>query len=200
MDVYIDGTLQATVDLYHASQIRKQSLYKSPALTRGTHTIKLQVSGTKNAASTGYAIGFDTLKVKAKRETTVTNLARNKTYASSSQWDANQSVEKAFDGSLSTNWQAASGSSYSNQWVEVNFGESKTFNKAVLAEYGGRTTGYKLEYWNGSTWVTAYTGTTIGNHTSPTTVSFATVTGSKARISYTGGTGTPILYEFSIYE
>ncbi|BBI33957.1 apiosidase-like domain-containing protein [Cohnella abietis] len=120
-------------------------------------------------------------------------------YSSSSQNDSNQSAEKAFDGSLATNWQAGN-NMFSGQWLSVDFGQSVTFSKAVLTEYGNRTTGYRIEYWNGSAWVTAYTGTTIGSANTPKTLTFPAVTGSKARLYFTSGTGQqPIIYEFAIY-
>jgi len=130
-----------------------------------------------------------------------TNLALCKTFSPSSQWDGTQAAGYAFDGSSSTNWQEASGQSYNGTWLQVDFGASTTFNKAVLSEYGNRTSGYRIEYWNGSIWQTAYTGTTIGaDGAHPLTVTFSAVTGSKARIYFTGGSYTAIIYEFEIYN
>jgi hypothetical protein len=119
-------------------------------------------------------------------------------YASSSRYDDNQSADKAFDGSSLTNWQAAN-NLFSGQWLLVDFGQSVTFSKAVITEYGNRTTGYRVEYWNGSAWATAYTGTTIGDVNTPRTVTFPAVTGSQARIYFTSGTMQPIVYEIAIY-
>ncbi|MFD2334124.1 DUF4038 domain-containing protein [Cohnella sp. GCM10020058] len=125
------------------------------------------------------------------------NLALNRTYSSSSQYDASQTAAKAFDGSAS-NWQATSGH-YANEWIQVDFGSNLTFNTAVISEYGHRTTGFQVQYWNGSGWAAAYTGTTIGDYGSPLTVTFPTVTASKARLFFTGGTGfQPIIYEFEL--
>jgi len=115
------------------------------------------------------------------------------TYASSSNWDASQTARGAFDGDPSTNWQAASG--FANQWVEIDFGKDSTFSQATISEYGARTTGYRIEYLNGSTWKTAYTGTGIG---ASSTVTFPAVTGRKARLYFTSGIDTPIIYEASL--
>ncbi|SFJ15385.1 hypothetical protein SAMN02799624_03493 [Paenibacillus sp. UNC496MF] len=83
----------------------------------------------------------------------------------------------------------------------MDFGAGTTFNKAVLTEYDSRTTGYRIEYWNGSAWQTAYTGTNIGASYVPKTITFPSVTGSKARIYFTSGTSyAPIIYEFGIYN
>ncbi|THF80753.1 discoidin domain-containing protein [Cohnella fermenti] len=128
------------------------------------------------------------------------NLAYGRTYSSSSDFGATQSAELAFDGSERTNWQAAAGQ-FAGEWLEVDWGTNLTFNKAVISEYGNRTTGFRIEVWNGASWQTAYTGTTIGPAaSSPLTVTFAAVTGSKARLIFTGGSSQPIIYEFGLYS
>lgn len=126
------------------------------------------------------------------------DLAQCASYSASTQWSAQQSAALAFDGNLATNWQAAQYSPFADQWLQIDFGTATTFNQVLLAEYGGRTTGFRIEYWNGSSWATAYTGTAIGSAAAPSTHSFAAVTASKARIRYTSGTSTPILYEFGV--
>jgi len=125
------------------------------------------------------------------------NIALSKNYSSSSTWDANQTAAKAFDRNYDTNWQAREGS-FANQWLAVDFGEKMTFNKVILSEYGDRTSGFRIEYSdNGSTWQTAYTGTTIG---CMRTILFEPVSAKHARIYYTSGSSfAPIIYEFEIY-
>ncbi|MFC5407552.1 discoidin domain-containing protein [Cohnella soli] len=127
------------------------------------------------------------------------NLAHTKTFSSSSDLNASQSADKAFDQLLPTNWQS-DGSGFSGQWLAVDFGDNRTFNTAVLNEFGNRTSGYRIEYWNGSSWLTAYTGTTIGDYNAYKLVTFPAVTGSKARLYFTSGTGSPIIYEFELYN
>ncbi|QGQ99160.1 hypothetical protein EHS13_31940 [Paenibacillus psychroresistens] len=145
------------------------------------------------SGSTGNSFGPVNFKY-----TSGTNLALGKTYSASSQWDASQAGAKAFDGSNSTNWQAGSGTTFNGQWVQVDFGSSTTFGRAVINEYlDNRTSGYRIEYWNGSSWATAYTGTTIGPNK---TVTFTPVTGTKARIYFTSGLYTPIIFEFEVYS
>ncbi|MDQ0646211.1 lysophospholipase L1-like esterase [Microbacterium natoriense] len=128
------------------------------------------------------------------------NLARCEQYAASSEWSTGQAASFAFDGSDSTNWQAAPYSAFGGQWLQVDFGGMTTFNQAVLSEYGGRTSGFRLEYWTGQSWVAAYSGTTIGSKSAPSVHNFAAVTATKARIYYTSGTGTPIMYEFKLHN
>jgi len=62
--VYIDGIFTQNVDCYSATAVWQASLYTSPVLSNGTHTIKIVYTGTKNAAATGtYAIDVDAIDV-----------------------------------------------------------------------------------------------------------------------------------------
>ncbi len=124
------------------------------------------------------------------------NLALNKSYSSSSQWDDSQSAAKAFDGTWS-NWQASSSTTFSGQWLEVDFGARTSFNTVTLSEYGNRTTSYRIEYWNGNNWDIAATGTGIGNNA--ILKIGRTISSTKARIYFTSGNFTPIIYEFGIF-
>ena len=131
------------------------------------------------------------------------NLALGKSYASSSNWDGNQTADNAFDSNPNTNWQAGnstgSGNGFNNSWLEVDFGNTTTFNTVALTEYDNRTKGFRIEYWNGSSWQTAYTGTTIGASGVERSFTFPAVAGSKARVLFTSGTTfSPIIYEFEV--
>ncbi|OCT15417.1 hypothetical protein A8709_15160 [Paenibacillus pectinilyticus] len=57
--VYIDGTLVATVDMYASSWLKQQVLYSNTSLTNASHTIKVVVTNTKNASSAGYYSSID---------------------------------------------------------------------------------------------------------------------------------------------
>jgi hypothetical protein len=58
-DVYIDNVKKATVDLYSATTVFNTKVYDSGALASGQHTLKIVVTGTKNAASTSTNVSFD---------------------------------------------------------------------------------------------------------------------------------------------
>ena len=58
-EVYIDGTLDATVDNYSVNYLQQQVKYSKSGLTSGTHTIKIKVLHSKNASSTGYKQNVD---------------------------------------------------------------------------------------------------------------------------------------------
>jgi hypothetical protein len=132
-----------------------------------------------------------TLQTGTDRHDAVSEVLR---YSSSSNWPG-QTAHGAFDGDPNTNWQAAPGTLYGGQWVEIDFGKDSTFSQATISEYGNRTTGYRIEYLNGSTWKTAYTGTGIG---ASSTVSFPAVTGRRARLFFTSGIDTAIIYEMTL--
>ena len=66
-NVYLDGKKVATVDLYSATNQYKQAVYTSPTLSYGTHTIRVERSGNKNAASAGRTIDVDSFVVPDSR-------------------------------------------------------------------------------------------------------------------------------------
>lgn len=77
--VYLDGVLQGTVDLYRAPTcdgynsygqcwgwtytVYQQTLWSISGLTYGSHTIRILVSGTKNASSSDYYVNVDAIDV-----------------------------------------------------------------------------------------------------------------------------------------
>ncbi|HVF05952.1 MAG TPA: discoidin domain-containing protein [Frankiaceae bacterium] len=204
LQILLDGVPRAMVDLYAPSaEVTEVSVDAPP----GTHTLTLVATGVRSALSSGSAVGLDSITAKVVRDAAAAppvtmarpdNLAKNGTYRASSTWDANQAPARAFDGWYDTNWQAASGSRMAGSWLEVDFGAETAFDQVMLTEYGNRTTGFQIQYWNGVSWLTAYTGTTIGDGV-PRTFSFPRVRGSRARVLFTSGYDTPILYEFEVY-
>lgn len=64
MDIYIDGELQGSADLY-SSQVEVQStVFKVSDLKPGAHTIKIVCSGYKNPEANFTFIAVDALKIK----------------------------------------------------------------------------------------------------------------------------------------
>lgn len=61
--VSIDNGLETLVDQYSATNSKQQILFTSPVLTQGLHTIKLRVTGTKKAESTGVYLVHDAWRV-----------------------------------------------------------------------------------------------------------------------------------------
>jgi N-acetylmuramoyl-L-alanine amidase len=60
--ITIDGTTTQTVDLYNASPL-VTTVWSSPTLASGTHTVKIEWTGTKNTKSTATYIAADAFDV-----------------------------------------------------------------------------------------------------------------------------------------
>lgn len=61
--ISIDNGPETMVDTYNATNLKQQSKYASPVLMQGLHTVKLRVTGTKNAAATGAYVVHDAWRV-----------------------------------------------------------------------------------------------------------------------------------------
>jgi hypothetical protein len=67
--VYVDGELKATVDTYSATTMSQTVMFSVDNLKppNGTHTITIEATGTKNAASTGSWVWVDAFQVTGKK-------------------------------------------------------------------------------------------------------------------------------------
>ena len=219
-DVYIDGAYQDTKDLYSSSVLYQQEIYTKTGLSSGSHTIKVVCNGTQNESSSDYYIDVDAFiyggggatPTPTPTPTTTptptpapsgTNLALGETASASSTWSAGDGASNANDGdSTGTRW-AAADETGAGQWLEIDFGTNTTFNRTITKQCFNRITGYKIQYWNGSAWVDAYTGGVMG--TSPKTDDFSSVTASKVRLYITAvqtdvGNIVPAIWEFEVYN
>jgi hypothetical protein len=61
--VYLDGSLAAEVDLYNQSNRVQAIVYSSPQLADGNHTLVVEATGLKNAASMGTRVVVDAFAV-----------------------------------------------------------------------------------------------------------------------------------------
>lgn len=92
-----------------------------------------------------------------------TNLAQNKSASASNVYlkQSDYAAGKAFDGDEGSRW--ATDDNVSACWLQVDLGQNITFNRVSISEaYAPRVSGYKIQYWNGSVWLDAFTGTTLG--------------------------------------
>jgi hypothetical protein len=62
--ISIDGGMETKVDFYATARAGNTLLFSSPPLAQGTHTFKLRVTSTKNAASSGTTITVDRIDVR----------------------------------------------------------------------------------------------------------------------------------------
>jgi hypothetical protein len=61
--VSIDGGSESNVDLYAGSRTDNAVLFVSPVLANGQHTLKIRVTGTKNANAVNYYVGTDRVEI-----------------------------------------------------------------------------------------------------------------------------------------
>jgi hypothetical protein len=59
----IDGGPETTVDHYNATRQNQVLVYTSPVLTDGAHTLKMRITGTKNASATDFYVLADRVDV-----------------------------------------------------------------------------------------------------------------------------------------
>ena len=62
-NVYLDGTLVATVDTYSATLQTQVKMYTSPVLPRGAHTLIIEATGTQNPSSSNAWVVVDAFDV-----------------------------------------------------------------------------------------------------------------------------------------
>ena len=66
-NIYIDGVIAGTADLYNSSWIKQQTVFEKTGLSDGEHTVKVECSGNKNDASSGKIVIVDAFSyVKSK--------------------------------------------------------------------------------------------------------------------------------------
>ncbi|WP_159427383.1 discoidin domain-containing protein [Massilioclostridium coli] len=121
-------------------------------------------------------------------------------YSASSVYEieAGYEADKAFDGDMTTRWNAAARGT-APQWLEISFGEVRNVNKAVLYEDLDRITSFHLQYWNGDSWVDCATGSTIGS--AGLTLNFDSVQTTKMRLLMDGLNGmSPTIWEMELYD
>lgn len=116
----------------------------------------------------------------------------------SSEWRESGAYEaaKAIDGSKDTRW-APSDEPATNWWIEVDYGTNRTFNSTRVSEAFNRVTSYAIQYWNGITWATCASGTSLGENKVD---KFDPVTCSRVRLwIYSVSSDTPSICEFETH-
>jgi chitodextrinase len=132
------------------------------------------------------------------------NLALGKTATASNVYQnrvADFGPQRVNDGDPVTRW--ATDSNISSAWIEVNFGAATTFNKTVFTEakgFGNRIKDYAIEYWNGSAWIVAHSGTLPA---ATQTDVFPAVSATRIRLHVLNLNNTvdgPTIFEFGVYH
>jgi hypothetical protein len=182
------------------------------AFGTGTYTVTTMDNGdsTYTIIAEGY-IPNDTNPIARRRVeqrnvsvamSALTNLCLGATATASSTRSGNV-ASRSIDGNLSTYWQAnGNPSPGSPQWLSVNMGSAKTFNRVIFTEPAGNTiTAYTIQYSsNGSSWtnVSSPVALKVGM---VTTVNFTAVTRRYHRIRITASAATrPSISEYASYD
>jgi len=117
----------------------------------------------------------------------------------SSEKSANFSARNVNDEDLQTRWEAKA-NNLSNNWLEIDFGKTLTFNEARLTEVavlGNNFSQGEIQYWNGTSWIKAASFT---DTKTVKVIKFTPVRGSKARLFIPNATGNVSLWELGFYS
>ena len=82
------------------------------------------------------------------------------------------------------------------QWLEMEWMQPKTFNKAIINELEENITSFTLQYWNGTNWLDITSGTTCGKDK---VLTFEAITASKCRLYISKATKPVSISEFQIH-
>jgi alpha-L-fucosidase len=105
--------------------------------------------------------------------------------------------DKAVDGSDETRWATDSGTK--SAWLEVDLGQPKTFNRAVIKQAYpelGRVRKFAIEYLADGQWKACYQGERLG---AKLNARFTPVTAQRVRFNITEATDGPTIYEFHLF-
>jgi alpha-L-fucosidase len=182
-------------------------IVKHAVITGGEATVKQTDAGIEVGVPAGQRDALDTivkleLDAPAKsipvikpKNTAGPSLTTGKKATASNWFQKSETYapDKAVDGDPDTRW----GCDYGTHscWLEVDFGEAKTFARAVITEPYGRVKEFKLQVKDGDEWKTFHRGTTIGDHLE---IKFAPVTGRHVRLNLLKTTEGPSIWEFEL--
>ena len=100
----------------------------------------------------------------------------------------------AFDDDPATRWGCDWGTK--SAWLEVDLGEPKTFDRAMISEPYGRVQEFELRAKEGERWTTFHRGATVGENL---TLKFPPVTARHVRLNLLETTDGPSIWEFQLF-
>ena len=99
----------------------------------------------------------------------------------------------ATDENPDSRWAAATGTTAC--WLQLDFGTPTTFSRVIANEYLTRIQSFNLQSWDGSSWQTITTGTTIGESAR---IDFPAVTTTKLRLNILAASDSPSLWMLKV--
>lgn len=143
-EIYVDDVLKATIDCYSNTPQYDQILFESEVLAPGTHTLKVKVTGTKNALATNTYVICDAFEfINDSGSSSSENIALGKP-ASSDGCESWNPVANGNDGDITTRWCARDGNV--NRWWKVDLGgDYNLTGSEVKWEMSGKVYKYRIE-------------------------------------------------------
>jgi hypothetical protein len=205
---YVDVEYQPTLDPSLTSAFADTNFAIPKSYTQGKSEIQIKV--VSNSATDSHGMNEYYYWVYSYVPTTVrppvsspsfsgTNLGLAATATASSIWGAGYEAGKANDNDPSTRWNSVI-SSAAGEWLELDFSTATTFNGAEILQEVTWTliTSYRLQYWNGSSWIDAYVGR---NMQALERDRFPAVVSQKIRLWVESTSGnTPTIKEFRVFN
>lgn len=187
--IYWDGQYFTTISLYAPDNVYRCELVLGD-MDPGVHTLMVKVLNQKDPASGGTYVNLDYF-----RQYDHDNLAFNPIpvgYPSplASYTSPYDNIWGPLEGTYGATPRWTSWNSLNAQdWYAVDFGSSQTFSKVTAHFYNDNAgvkppTSYKIQYWNGTSWVDAanQVKSPASPVAGPNTVTFTPVTASHVRI------------------
>ena len=121
-----------------------------------------------------------------------------KVTASSSWKTGEYDAAMTIDGDVGTRWNAADNEKDKPQWLEIDFGAKRTFRKTIIKEQFDRTCTYRIQYWNGDTWIDCAKGNGLFPEKADT---FGPVTGTRIRLCIDSvASDSASIREFEVFD
>jgi hypothetical protein len=183
-DVTLDGVYKGRIDLYSATEIDQAVLWSASGLSAGVHTLRIEVTGTQNAASGGAWVWIDAFDVTSGAGASTTNLAVGKAVTSTASCSAATAARKAVNGSYSGGLSDKWCSTAATPWMRVDLGTPHTLSRFVVRHAGAggespglNTRGFRIEVsHDGASWRTV-----VSVHNNTAGASGHTITPTNAR-------------------
>lgn len=117
----------------------------------------------------------------------------------SSSYSADYDAKFAFDGNMSTRWNADR-LAQAPHWLEMDFGSKRTVDSVKMYQNLARISGFQIQYWDGAAWQTCYTGTAIAEPPTGSTFTFPPVETTAMRLYITQSEMNATLWEIEFYN
>ncbi len=124
------------------------------------------------------------------------NLALQKEAEASSEWSGTYSAAMVVDGDPGTRWSAVR-DAVTNSWIQIDLGQSESFDSIVLSEYSQRVNSFTIEVSsNAKDWKEVYSGESIPI----TAIVFDKVSARYVKVNFLEAMDEPGLWDIDIYD